>query len=135
MRSNDKYIERVDVVLARSRAVEAFVACGSLATAALVAAIPAAIELQLGALAWIGGSALAALRRARPGRHLRVDADGSVEVDAAAGQARDGSFVASWLVVVRWRPIGAWWDRSLLVAPDMLGADDFRRLRVLLRWG
>jgi hypothetical protein len=36
---------------------------------------------------------------------------------------------------VRWRPAGAWRDRSLLVAPGMLGAEDSRRLRVLLRWG
>jgi hypothetical protein len=44
-------------------------------------------------------------------------------------------FVAPWLVAVRWRPAGRWRDRSLLVVPDMLGADDFRRLRVLLKFG
>lgn len=131
--ANDKYIERVDAILARSPVVEGFVACASMATALLVAALPVEIDLRAIALPWIGASALAALRRARPGRALKVDVERGVEVAGVAGRLRDGSFVAPWLVVVRWRPLGAWWDRRLLVAPDMLGTDDFRRLRVLLR--
>ena len=132
--ANDKYNERVDAILARSRLLEGFVVLGSIATAVLVAALPLEVEFQVTALAWIAVSALVALRRAAAGRAVRIDVERTVELDGVAGTLRDGSFVAPWLVVVRWRPSGAWNDRSLLVAPDMLGADDFRRLRVLLRW-
>ena len=50
------------------------------------------------------------------------------------GALRDGSFVAPWLTVVRWRPQGARFDRTVLVLPGMTDPDAFRRLRVLLRW-
>jgi hypothetical protein len=134
VQGNDKYIEGVQVLLGRSARVEAFVAIGALATAVLVALLPMDLELQVPAIAWIAGSSLAALRGARPGRRLRLDSRRGVEVGEVPGVLRGGSFVAPWLVVVRWRPAGAWMDRNLLVAPDMLGGDDFRRLRVLLRW-
>jgi hypothetical protein len=52
-----------------------------------------------------------------------------------SGVLRDGSFVAPWLTLVRWRPAGAWCDRTVLIFPGMTGAEEFRRLRVLLRWG
>ena len=134
MQESDKYSEGVDVLLARSPRVEGFCACAAVASAVLVAVLPIAIELRAAALAWIGLFALAALRSARAARVVRIDLERMVEVEGVAGRVRDGSFVAPWLVVVRWRPERAWRDRSLLVAPDMLGADDFRRLRVLLRW-
>jgi hypothetical protein len=57
-------------------------------------------------------------------------ADGRV----ATGRLLDGSFVAPWLVVVSWRPDGARMARAIVVAPDAVGEQDFRRLRVLLRW-
>ena len=135
MRGRDKYSERVDAVLGRSLRAEAFVAVGALATAAVLAAMPLALEVRSWGLAWIAASALRALRRLRPGLHLALDAGGDIQVGGIAGAVAAGCFVAPWLTVVRWRPAGAWMDRSLLVAPDMLGADDFRRLRVLLRWG
>lgn len=102
---------------------------------ALAFALPVAAELRALGAAWAAIAALHALHRLRGSRHLVVERSGSIRVDGEAGQVRDGSFVAPWLVVVRWRPEGAWRDRSLLVAPDMLAADEFRRLRVLLRWG
>ena len=67
----------------------------------------------------------------------------SLEVDPGPGRRwassapaclRDGSFVAPWLTIVRWRPEGARFDRTFLVVPGMLEREDFRRLRVLLRW-
>ncbi len=35
---------------------------------------------------------------------------------------------------VVWRPDGARWSRTVLIVPDMLPAEDFRRLRVMLRY-
>lgn len=122
------------MVLGRSSRAEGFVATAALATAALVAGLPLAIEAHVAALLWIGHAALRALGGLRPGRRVRIEHDRTIEVAHASGTLRDGSFVAPWLTVVRWRPLGAWRDRSLLIAPDMLGAEDFRRLRVLLRW-
>lgn len=129
-----QYSEQVEAVLGRSRWAEGLVALCALATALLVAFLPAAPEARAAGLLWIGFAALHALRRLRPGLRLRVDYGGGIEVGAAAGAVRAGSFVAPWFTVVRWRPEGAWRDRSLLVAPGMLGAEDSRRLRVLLRW-
>ncbi len=74
---------------------------------------------------------------------LFVGADRRLTVAARDGQTRDGaieddSYVGAMLTTIVWRPDGlAWWRRapSILILPDMLPADDFRRLRVLLRYG
>lgn len=134
-RSRDKYSERVETLLGRSRQAEGFVAAGAVATLALAWATPVAWELQLAAIAWVGACARAALGRLRAVDRLAVDRSGEVVVGGVSGRLRPGSFVAPWLTVVRWRPLGAWLDRTVLVVPDMLAPDDFRRLRVLLRWG
>ena len=135
MRADDKYNERVEVVLGRSRLAEAFVAIGAVATAALLAALPLPLEVQAGGLAWIAAAAVGALRRLRPGLRLSVDEEGGIGVGGATGTLVAGSFVAPWLTAVRWSPAGAWLDRTLLVMPDMLAAEEHRRLRVLLRAG
>ena len=134
-RSRDKYSEGVEAPLGRSRRAEGCVAAGALATLALIWATPLAWEPQLGAIAWVGACARAALRRLRAGDRLAVERSGEVVVGGVSGRLRPGSFVAPWLTIVRWRPYHAWLDRTVLVVPDRLGADDFRRLRVLLRWG
>jgi hypothetical protein len=134
-RANDKYSERVEVVLAPSRIARAFVIAAAIATMALVAATPMAAELRALSACWVAIAALHALLRLRHPRVLRLDAAGRATVDGVDGRLCDGSFVAPWLTALRWRPEGAWLDRTLLVLPDMLGADDFRRLRVLLRLG
>jgi hypothetical protein len=52
-----------------------------------------------------------------------------------AGHVRASSFVHPWLTTVVWRPDGARFARSFALLPDMLDVDDFRRLRVMLRYG
>jgi len=52
-----------------------------------------------------------------------------------AGHVRDATYVGSRITTVVWRPDRRMFSRSLLVLPDMLPADDFRRLRILLRYG
>jgi len=52
-----------------------------------------------------------------------------------AGHVRSATFVHPWFTSIVWRPDRARWSRSIPLAPDMLGLDDFRRLRVLLRYG
>jgi hypothetical protein len=134
MQARDKYSERVEVTLARSVLAEGFIALAAWGTATLTAVLPIALELRAAALGWIAASSLMALRRMRPNRRLCVDTEGRIEADGVSGELADGSFVAAWLAVIRWRAPRAWWERTLVVAPDMLPAEDFRRLRVILRW-
>lgn len=76
-----------------------------------------------------------------PGSILRlvVDLAGCLEIEYRDGsQARgtllDGCFAAPWLVIVRWLPDGGRLSRTIFIAADAVDADEFRRLRILLRW-
>lgn len=129
-----------------SGAAVALVAAPALATLAVIAITPGALALRILAATWTVGAALeaahrVALRRGRNGvRILMVRRSGGIMLRNAEGvwtngALRDGSFVAPWLTLVRWRPEGARVDRTVLILPGMVGAEEFRRLRVLLRWG
>lgn len=52
-----------------------------------------------------------------------------------AGRVLDASHVHPAFTSIVWRPNGARFARSIPVVADMLDPDDFRRLRVLLRYG
>jgi len=52
-----------------------------------------------------------------------------------AGHVRSATFVHPSFTSIVWRPDGARWSQSVPLVPDMLKVDDFRRLRVLLRYG
>ena len=117
----------------------------ALATAAVLFATPMTWLMRASLFAAVAALGLEALERvvlvrgARAARALAVQRDGRIEVESAsgvraAGTLRPGSFVAPWLVVVRWRPENRRRDRTVLVLPDMVAAGDLRRLRVLLRW-
>ncbi len=51
-----------------------------------------------------------------------------------AGHVRAATCVDAWLTTIVWRPDAKRWSRTILILPDMLPADDFRRLRVMLRY-
>lgn len=55
--------------------------------------------------------------------------------NACAGRVHRDSYVGARLSTLVWRPFGRWRSRTILLLPDMLPADDFRRLRVLMRYG
>lgn len=132
VRTNDKYSGAVVVTLARSWRLAAFIASGAGASLALVATTPLPVATAVLLATWLACAGLDAWRRGVRRRHLALGLDGSVAIDATPGRLRDGCFVAPWLTLVRWRPDGARFDRTVAVLPDMLPADDFRRLRVLL---
>jgi toxin CptA len=145
LREKFKYSEAVEVALRPSRQAAAAIVLGSAATLVIVALAPCPGELRAAAMLAVLAGAWRAHRRIAPGqgggaaRALRLTRSGAIEVLAArgariAGRVRPGSFVAPWLAIVRWRPEGARFDRTIPVFPDMLDADAFRRLRVLLRW-
>ena len=54
---------------------------------------------------------------------------------ACAGRVHRDTYVGARLSTLVWRPFGRWRSRAILLLPDMLPANDFRRLRVLLRYG
>jgi hypothetical protein len=118
-----------------------------------LAGLTLAVAVWLPAPGWASAALVAAIlagavRSARrhagqegPGavRRLVIDLSGHVEVTRADGSIHrgrvvDGSFVAPWLTIVRWRPEGSRFSRAVVIAPDAAPPQDFRRLRVLLRW-
>ncbi|HSS28587.1 MAG TPA: hypothetical protein VLL50_11590 [Usitatibacter sp.] len=127
-----------------SHAAGAWIASCALATAVLVAFTPGPLAARIAAITWVACAALEAihsralLKGARAARHLRITA-GTVEIEDGDGRVRTGtlrtgSFVAPWLTIVRWRPEGAWFDRTVPLLPGMLDEETFRRLRVVLRF-
>jgi toxin CptA len=141
-----KYSE-APLVLALSPSRIGAIGLASMVAASLVVIgfTPGSTALRVLAATWIACGGLEALhaialhRGRRGARVLRVSRGGAIEVTSGAGGLRSGelcrgSFVAPWLTIVRWRPRAARFDRTILILPDMLAREDFRRLRVLLRW-
>jgi hypothetical protein len=54
--------------------------------------------------------------------------------ELVAGHVRDASYVGSIVTTIVWLPDGARWSRSIWLLPDMLDAEAYRRLRVMLRY-
>ena len=135
----------VHVVLAPSRIAGAFVGVLAAATIALTLAMPLPPWLQAilvaAVVTWVGRAFhIDALHR---GRHavteIRVAPDLMLvacmgDGYLAAGYVRAATCVGPWLTTIVWRPDGRRVSRTILVLPDMLPAEDFRRLRVMLRY-
>jgi hypothetical protein len=123
---DDKYNEAsVSLTLQPSRRLAAFVVLGASATLVLCIALPLPPLIRLAACAWCAAAACHALFIHTRTRHVVIH----------PGVVLPGSFVAPWLTIVRWVPPGARFSRSLVILPDMLDAESFRRLRMVLRWG
>jgi hypothetical protein len=135
----------VDVSLGPSRSAGAAIGVSTLATLVVVLLLP--IEpWQHGALctavlawAWVAFERIAV--RATPDAvvQLRLGPGLLIVVTRGdgrlvAGRVRPATSVSASLTSVVWRPDGALRSRSILVLPDMLPPDDFRRLRVMLRY-
>ena len=46
----------------------------------------------------------------------------------------DTSYVSPWLTVLNVRATGRWWPQHLIIVSDNIDRNDWRRLRVVLRW-
>jgi hypothetical protein len=121
------------------------IASMALATLGLLAVIPGPPGLRILAATCVACAGLEALHaiamhRGRRGAGtilLRRSREIAVRSDAGlwrSGRVCDGSFVAPWLTIVRWRPDECLFARSIVILPDMLDRETARRLRVLLRW-
>jgi toxin CptA len=83
------------------------------------------------------GASLARVRRAIPACGLLLHGDGGLEIVSAGGTADTAeihahTLVLSFLVVLLYRQQGRL--RSLTLLGDSLPAEDFRQLRLWLRW-
>ncbi|HLX28056.1 MAG TPA: hypothetical protein VKV24_06170 [Casimicrobiaceae bacterium] len=136
----------VRVSLAPSIAASLLIAALALATCVVLGTLPLDRPIiELAVIAVIGWAFerifVVALRcggRAVRGLELRGDltivvlnGDGT----ACAGRVHRDSYVGARLSTIVWRPFGRWRTRAILLLPDMLPASDFRRLRILLRYG
>ncbi|MCF8149134.1 MAG: hypothetical protein K9K30_04885 [Burkholderiaceae bacterium] len=104
------------------------------AGAVLAAALPAWLTVAL--LAAIGIS-LVNLRRVSPAPGLVLRSDGQMEIVGADGTASEAqihshTLVLSFLVVLLFRQSSSL--RSITLLADSLAAEDFRQLRLWLRW-
>lgn len=135
----------VHVTLGPSRTAGVAAGIATLATLVLILALPLAgwqhAALCGLALAWgFVAFLLVALRRTRDATAaLRLAPDLVIVVQRGdgrmvAGHVRNSTFVSASLTSIVWRPDGSRWSRAILVLPDMLPAEDFRRLRVMLRY-
>jgi hypothetical protein len=109
------------------------------ATEGLLLAMPLPPAVRGGCMAYVFFQAARAAGNLLSVRALRIDERRAIEVlDRAGcwrlGVVRDGSFVLPWLTVVRWRPEGAWLDRTVVLLPAMATAASLRKIRVLLRF-
>lgn len=137
---------QVHVALRPSPIAAAAIFVSAVAAFVLILALPIPWLIDVGA-----GAALCVWAIDRIRRHaLRTASNALVELmlsaDAVivvrrrdgrliAGHIRSETFVHPWFTSIVWRPDGARWSRSVPLVPDMLDADEFRRLRVLLRYG
>jgi hypothetical protein len=133
------YVDSVYCEFKYSGVGAVLLASAAIATLAVVAATPFTPGLRAAFAALVVGLACRARRSMTRVRAMRLDPAGTMEVWSldgalASGSVRDGSFVSPWLTLVRWRPRGARIDRTVLILPDMAKPEDFRRLRVALRW-
>jgi hypothetical protein len=132
-------MEAVYCELKYSRAGRALVVAAACATAAMAVALPVGVGWRLAALAWIAAHGWRAVRVLRAARRLSLGRDGAIQVETRDGRTlrgliRPGSFVARWMVIVRWRPEGRRIDHTLLLLPGMADAGRMRKIRVILRW-
>lgn len=121
-----------------SRVACAYLSAAVAGTLALLILVPFADGVRAALFGHVIVGATISHRRLARVRELRLDCRRTIAVregDAwRAGEVRAGSFVAPWLVIVRWRPQGARLDRTLVILPDMIPANALRKIRVILRW-
>lgn len=129
-----------------SRIGVAATVAGAAAVVALVAALPLEPWLTAAAvLATLVGTVRGVRTCAGRGVPLllHVGLDRRLSVTTRDGRSHDGaildaSYVGAHVTTVVWRPDATPWyvpARTILILPDSLPGDDFRRLRVVLRYG
>ena len=134
------------VELQPSCIASATVAVGVVATSALVAWLPVDPWLRAIAIIFLGAYGIVLNRSwaqrstSRAVQAIVLDANRHIAVIARSGHRREGevqddSYVGALLTTIVWRGAGERRSHAIAILPDMLFAEDFRKLRVLLRLG
>jgi len=125
-----------------SRYVVALIVVTHALTAGLLFWLPLSLGLRFVGPAVVASACAVALRRVA-GRaslaSLQIGLDRRILITTRGGQQREGevladSYVGSRVTTIVWRPDGARIARTVLILADTLPADDFRQLRVVLRY-
>jgi hypothetical protein len=116
-----------------------FIVAACIGALALIGVLPVSDALRAALAFYVVARTFEAHARLRRFVALSLRLDGRIELEQRDGstvqaQVRPGGVVTAWLAAVRWRAAGARFDRAILVLPDMLPEEEFRQLRVLLRW-
>lgn len=148
-------IQAIDIKLKPSRQLAVLLVIAHLMAVAVVWSLELPLAVHIGLKLAIAASLGWALAKngwfgyGRTAVSLRIEPAGkSGETDAievrlrngktVRGQVVEGSFVAPYLTVVRYRAAGArrfGIDKSVLILRDSLDREQFRVLRVRLKWG
>lgn len=130
----------ITIGLHRSRFLDGFLLLGAMTASLIVARFPIAIDLRgslllavwvCSAIAWYRLSPQCAAIRLDRGGQLWVALRGADEFSLV--ELLPGAIVHPWLTVVRWRRDDGQMG-ILTAAIDSANKEDFRRLRVFLRW-
>jgi hypothetical protein len=96
----------------------------------------------LAIVVWAGDRVHVVAMRRGPRAVRLIEIDGRLRIAVTTGDAscdrgrvRSDSYVGARITTIVWKPGSARLSRAILLLPDMLPADDFRRLRILLRYG
>jgi hypothetical protein len=134
------------ISLGTSRLAAALTCMTCLSSASLVAWLPGPAALRGAFVIGIGAYAILTVRhwatRSASGAIIGIElgADRTVRLAERGGRTIEGlvqadSYVGALLTTVVVRPDGKRRLRTVAILPDMLPAEDFRRLRLLLRLG
>lgn len=129
-----------------SRTLGTLLVVAHLASLALVCIAPLRGDVQFVVSLLLLASCLFYLRRdcllLAPGSivSLRLDQDGACSYQVRGGEWFEATLLGSslvmpWLSVLNYRPETGRGMRSVVLFPDSIDAEDYRKLRVLLRWG
>ena len=135
----------LQVTLSPSRRLTAVLASAHLGLATALLPLPWPTGWTAAAIAFVlagavPGIVLHALRRSRSAIvRLELRLDGGIRLHHRDGRQSHGivnadSTVTPWLTVVGVKVPGRWRSIHVVVLPDAIDAEDFRRLRVRLRW-
>jgi hypothetical protein len=136
----------VRVTLQSSRIAAGLLAMVTIATAAMLALLPGEPWLRAAGVLAAGACGIHALRRTaasgidRSIASIELGADHRIVITDRSGRriaaiVRPESYVGALLTTLVLRPDGARRSRAVAIWPDTMPADEFRRLRVLLRHG
>ena len=99
--------------------------------AAIAAALIVSLAFHLRRYALLAASASIVGIEIGEDGHCALQTRGGAQLEA---RLLGSSFVMPYLTVLNFKPAGSRIARHMTILPDSLGADEFRRLRVWLRW-